>query len=147
MIASFLMSTSRNTAPLRAAFAGLSYFLMVFAAGFVLGVFRTLFLVPRFGGTGAVAIELPFILAISWGACGLVLDRLPVRTRAGRALMGAVAFLMLLGAEAVLSVLVLGLSAREFAASFAAPPGALGLAGQIAYGLMPLIRPKSPSSP
>ena len=53
------------------------YAAAVFAAGFLLGTLRVLWLVPRFGPTAAVALELPLILAVSWIACRHVARAVP----------------------------------------------------------------------
>ena len=121
--------------------AGFWYAAMVFAAGFVLGVLRTLWLAPRLGETKAVAIELPFMLAISWAAAGLVVRRLVFPSRFWpRAKMGAVAFALLIGFEVALGVGAAGLSPQAFLAKFATPSGALGLFGQIAFAAFPLVQ-------
>jgi hypothetical protein len=44
--------------------AGLAYFALVFGAGFVLGVLRVSFLVPRFGERIAELGEMPLMLAV-----------------------------------------------------------------------------------
>jgi len=46
--------------------AGCVYALSVFAIGFVLGAIRVLVLAPRLGNAVAVALEVPFMLAVSW---------------------------------------------------------------------------------
>lgn len=126
--------------------AGLAYFAIVFAAGFLLGTIRTLLLTPQFGAFTAVLIELPVILAIAWWACGGIIRRLRVpATRASRAVMGASAIVLLILAEAALAALLGGQTIREFAASLATPPGAAGLAGQVVFALFPLIRRIGPS--
>lgn len=120
--------------------AGTVYFAIVFAAGFVLGTIRTLFLLPRLGPFGAVLVELPFMLAISWLVCRWLVVRFAVGelwTR--RLLMGVVAFILLLAAEVVLSLTLFGGTAAGFVASFGTPEGALGLAGQVAFAAMPLL--------
>jgi hypothetical protein len=45
---------------------GTAYIVAVFAAGFVLGVLRTLVLVPLFGELAAVLVELPVMLTVAW---------------------------------------------------------------------------------
>lgn len=54
--------------------AGVAYFAIVFALGFV----RTLVLVKHLGETASVLLELPFMLGASWLACGWALDRFAV---------------------------------------------------------------------
>ena len=119
--------------------AGVRYFLAVFALGFALGTLRTLFLAPRLGETVAVLIELPVMLTAAWLICGVLLRRHAFTAR-DAALMGATAFVLLMLAEACLSVLLAGRSLAEHFALYAALPNQLGLAGQIAFALIPLIR-------
>jgi len=44
--------------------AGLLYFLLIFIAGFILGIIRTKLLVPNFGALAGLLIELPVILLL-----------------------------------------------------------------------------------
>jgi hypothetical protein len=122
--------------------AACAYFGIVFAAGFALGTIRVLTLAPRLGELGAVLFELPIMLAISWFASGAVIRRFAVP--AGwdqRAIMGAAAFVLLMLAELGLSLFVFERPAGAFLASFTTPSGAIGLLGQIAFALFPLVRP------
>lgn len=119
--------------------AAAAYFALVFAAGFVLGVIRTLWLAPAVGPLAAVAIELPVILGVAWLACGRVLRRWPLAP-AQAAVMGALAFALLLGAEAALSLLLAGRSLADHLALYAQAPNLLGLAGQIAFAALPWLR-------
>lgn len=124
----------------RAVFAGFAYFAIVFAAGFLLGTIRTLMLAPRVGETAAVLIELPAMLAISWVACGIVLRRLDVpAARAARFVMGALAFALLMAAEAALAA-AFGETPALYLQELQTPAGALGLAGQAAFAVIPLVR-------
>lgn len=126
---------------IRAFAAGAVYVALVFAAGFVLGTVRVLALAPRLGELGAVAAETPVMLAVSWFACGWTLRRVAVPAKViPRAVMGAAAFAFLMTAELALTVLAFGGTPASFLATFAAPAGALGLAGQVAFGLIPLAR-------
>jgi hypothetical protein len=121
--------------------AGAVYFGVVFAAGFALGVVRITLLVPAVGEPAAVAIELPVVLLWSWWTCGWCLRRFAVpATVAARALMGGVAFALLMAAEFGLDA---ALNGRDLAAHFARyRDGAslLGLAGQVLFALFPLLR-------
>jgi hypothetical protein len=70
--------------------AGVAYSGSVFAAGFALGVLRTVLVVAPVGETVAVALELPIILAIAWITCRWLINRLEVPSRlVSRAVMGA----------------------------------------------------------
>lgn len=117
-------------------FAATAYFALVFAAGFVLGVIRTLWLAPALGPLAAVAIELPVILCVAWLACAWVLRRWPLAP-AQAATMGALALVLLLAAEAALSLLLAGRSLAEHLALYRLPEHRLGLAGQFAFALWP----------
>lgn len=123
--------------------AAAAYFAIVFAAGFALGTLRTLVMAPRVGELLAVLFELPVILAISWIACGRVMTRFRLPSRVlPRAAVGAVAFALLMLAELTLAIGLFGRSPNEQLAHFATPPGLLGLAGQILFGLFPIVRPR-----
>lgn len=126
---------------MRAALAGLAYFFAAFAVGFVLGAFRTIVLVPRIGETLAVMAELPVILAASWWMCKAIVRKVsvPRRTRS-RLAMGAVAFGLLMAAEAALSMWGFGMSPAEFMSRHLTAHGLIGLAGQVVFALFPLVQ-------
>jgi hypothetical protein len=119
--------------------AALAYFAIVFAAGFVLGTIRTLVLAPRLGELAAVMVEIPFMLLVAWLVCRWLVRRFALAPgAAGRLIMGGLAFLLLMAAELLLS-LAFGRGPAEFLARFAEPAGALGLASQVVFGLLPLV--------
>ncbi|KAA2235311.1 hypothetical protein [Salinarimonas soli] len=121
--------------------AGPVYVGLVFAVGFALGTLRVLVVEPRLGGIGAVAVELPLMLAASWIACGAVLRRWPVPPQAGpRFLMGAIAFAALMTLELAVAVLGLGRSPAEHLASYREADKLMGLAGQLLFAVVPLLR-------
>ncbi len=121
--------------------AGLVYFAIVFAAGFALGTLRVLVVAPAFGEFAAVLIELPIILAASWFACEFVLRRCAIGPDFDeRATMGLVAFGVLMVAEFAMASVGFGRSLTEHLARYAEPAAAIGLAGQMAFGAMPLFR-------
>jgi hypothetical protein len=123
----------------RALIPALVYFAAVFGAGFALGVLRTTLLTPLVGRPIAVALELPVILGISWWVCGRILRRAALG-RAEAAAMGALAFALLMAGEAMVSTQLMGRSLPEHFALYARPTQWLGLAGQVAFALFPLIR-------
>jgi ABC-type uncharacterized transport system permease subunit len=120
--------------------AGFFYFALVFAAGFVLGAVRTLWLAPAVGDAAATLIELPVILAVSWAACLFILRRMKVKTNASdRIVMGASAFALLIGAEIALGLGLMNRSFSEQISTMTAPAGLIGLAGQILFAAFPLL--------
>lgn len=118
--------------------AAIAYFAVAFACGFVLGALREIVVAPRLGALAAVALEVPIMLAISWVAAGVLVRRFAVAaTPAARLVMGGVAFTLLQIAELALAA-SLGLPPAAYVAGFATAKGALGLAAQLVYALLPL---------
>lgn len=124
----------------RALVAGAYYFQIVFAIGFGLGTLRTLVLAPRIGEASAVMVELPIMLAASWYVAGSLVARFRV-ARDQRLTMGFFAFTLLLLAEAVLSVVLFGRTISGHLAQYRTFAGAAGLAGQVLFALLPVMRP------
>ncbi len=121
--------------------AGLLSFVIVFAAGFVLGTLRVIVILPFIGEIAAVALELPVMLAISWLVCRRLATQFSVPEKIPHRLaMGTVAFGLLMLAEFGLSVFAFNRSGAEYFALFLTASGLLGLAGQIAFGLFPLLQ-------
>lgn len=121
--------------------AGVVYFAIVFAVGFMLGTIRVLVMAPAVGDIAATLIEGPFILGASWVVCGIVIQRFRVPPEiSDRLIMGGAAFALLIGAETLLGVFGFGRALSEVVARYATLAGAIGLAGQILFGLFPLFR-------
>ncbi|SHG94544.1 hypothetical protein SAMN02745157_0044 [Kaistia soli DSM 19436] len=114
-----------------------AYFAVVFCAGFILGIIRTLWLAPRVGATLAVAVELPILLAVSIIVADRLMRRFAVRGRREPLFMGGCAFVLLMLAEFTFAAGLAGTSPATYAASMATPAGALGLFGQILFALIP----------
>ncbi|WP_052341072.1 hypothetical protein [Salinarimonas rosea] len=129
----------------RALIAGLAYFALVFAAGVVLGTLRAFVLTPAFGHVGAVIVELPVILAIAAIAARRLVRRFAVPPALGpRAAMGTLAFGLLILAELGLSVALFGRTPGAHWATYTTLPAQLGLAGQVAFALLPLFVARGP---
>jgi len=120
--------------------AGAIYFVVVFAAAFALGALRVTFIVPAFGNLLATLIELPFTLFASWLTCVWVGRRWPVTSLRQALAMAICAFVLLMGAEVAGSILIFGRTFRDHIGSYGTAAGALGLAGQIAFGLLPIVQ-------
>ncbi|MBR7620705.1 hypothetical protein JKL49_15030 [Phenylobacterium sp. 20VBR1] len=123
--------------------AGVAYVAIVFAVAFALGTVRTLLVAPRLGDTLAVTIEAPLILAVSWLAsawCVRVFQIPPAV--APRLTMGGVGFGLLMLLELGMSVLLFGRTPGDYLAAFLSRPGAIGLAAQLGFALVPLLQIK-----
>jgi hypothetical protein len=120
--------------------AAAEYFAIVFAAGVVLGTFRTLLVAPRIGELLATLIELPVILAIAWYACLWIMRRCrQIKTVQSALLVGGTALLFLLTAEALLSSVLSEMSLSQHFALYRQLPVQIGLLGQICFAFFPLI--------
>ncbi len=124
----------------RIAAAAALYVAIVFLAGFGFGIVRTLFVAPRIGALAAVALELPLLLAVSYGVAGWIMRRFAIRSSGAALAMGALAFILLMATEFTFAWLLAGTPPAAYLASLATAPGALGLAGQILFALVPLAR-------
>jgi hypothetical protein len=134
---------SHTDSPKAPILAGLVYFALVFALGFLLGTVRTLFVrdAPSGGRLLGVLIELPIMLSVSWFLCRTVIRRFAVAsTAAARAVMGGFAFVLLLLTELLAGALLFGRTPGEHFALYREASYALGLAAQIGFALMPLIQ-------
>jgi hypothetical protein len=90
------------------------YFAIVFAAGFVFGTVRVLWLVPRVGVRLAELTEVPLMLAVIFFAARWINRRfLTARGQSARLVVGVVAFALLLLAELILGMTLAGLTPRE----------------------------------
>jgi len=123
--------------------ASFRYFALVFAFAFIFGTVRVLFVVDQLGGNEllAVLIELPFVLWVSWLAAKHVLYLYLESTenKFQRAAVGALAFVLLQGAEWKLSKQMYGLSGREYIREqLNSAKGVLGILGQLVFALIPL---------
>lgn len=125
----------------RALKAGAAYFATVFALGFVLGTIRVLMLAPLIGEWLATVVELPVMLAASWLLCGWVLRRWQVPSSlADRLVVGVFAFVLLIAAEILLGLTLLGRDTAAQAQAMTRGAGALGLAAQVLFAMFPALR-------
>lgn len=114
-----------------------AYWALVFTLGFALGAIRTLWLAPQIGAEVAVLAEQVPMLTASWLVARALLRRWPLPSQGAALAMGAAAFALLMIAECALAVLLFGQTPAIWAASLTTPAGALGLAGQLGFSLVP----------
>lgn len=123
--------------------AGAVYFALVFTLGFLLGAVRTLFVqdAPSTGRLLGVVIELPIMLIASWFLCRQVVARFRVAPAVpARAVMGGVAFALLMLAELLVGALLFGRTPAQHIALYREGSYALGLAAQIGFAVMPVMQ-------
>jgi hypothetical protein len=119
--------------------AGATYFVLVYAIGFLLGTVRVLLLLPLVGETAAVLLEAPLMLVVSWIAARWSSRRFTVpATVLPRLMMCAAAFALLILGELAVSRFVFGRSLEDTLATYRSLPGILGLSAQVIFTLLPL---------
>lgn len=124
-----------------ACITGLRYNAIIFGFAFAMGMARTLVIAPRIGATSAALLEVPIVVAVSWGAARRLLRHRSFVVRQ-RAAMGSTAFTLTMASEITLAGWLRGLSVLEWLAEIATPLGLVGLSGQIAFGLIPVLLPE-----
>ena len=122
---------------MRIARAGLAYWAVVFALGFVLGTVRVTWVIPLVGLIPATLLELPLILTASWFAAGWLVRRFAIADGREALAVGALAFAILMVAECTLAGVLSGQTPVQWLAGLRQPHALLGLAGQAAFALMP----------
>ena len=120
--------------------ASLVYFALTFGAGFVLGPFRILVLVPRLGARTAELIEMPVMIGITWLAARWVTQKFSVPPERGpRLSVGVMAGALLLLAEFTLVLRLRGLTLEEYFATRDPVSGIAYYAAVLLLVLMPLL--------
>jgi len=118
--------------------AALIYLALVLGTGFLLGVVRVPFLVPRMGERWAELAEMPIMAATIYFAAGHILRRFPdVRTPARSLVAGILAFVLAVVAELGLAMVLQNQSLQAFIASRDKVSGAAFVALLLAFAAMP----------
>jgi hypothetical protein len=121
--------------------AGLVYFAIVLGTGFVLGVFRVPFLVPRIGERWAELAEMPIMATVIFIAAGYILRRFPEIRSPGRSLLaGLLAFVLLVAAELALATILQARTLVEFIGSRDKVSGSVYVALLLVFAVMPRLR-------
>jgi hypothetical protein len=121
--------------------AALAYFAIVLGTGFVLGMLRVPFVVPRIGERWAELAEMPIMGVTIFFAAGYVLRQFPTIRRPGRALVvGFLALALSVVAELSLAVALQSQTLGEYLASRDRVSGSVYLAVLVVFALMPRLR-------
>lgn len=133
----------------RLAAAGVAYFLLVFAAGFVLGVVRTLWVVPVLGERGAELLEMPFMLLASYLAARWVVGRFDLRDQSWglAAGVGLLALGLLLAVELGVVLRLRGLTIGEYLGARDPVSGAVYAASLVVFAVLPAILARGTRAP
>jgi hypothetical protein len=120
--------------------AGITYFALVFGAGFVLGSIRVPFLVPRLGERVAELIEMPFMFVVVLVAARFIIRRfaLPANVLA-RLGAGLLALGLLVATEVLLAVALQDRTLGEYVVSRDPVSGIVYLAMLALFAVMPLV--------
>lgn len=121
--------------------AALAYFALVIGAGFLLGVLRVPFIVPRIGERWAELAEMPLMAAVIFFAAGYVLRKFPgIRVRSRSLLVGLLALALAVAAELGLAVALQDQSLSEYLTSRDRVSGSVYLGMLVVFALMPRLR-------
>lgn len=118
--------------------AGLSYYALVFGAGFVFGAVRVGWLVPRLGVRTAELLEMPLMLLVIVAAARWVVQRfaLPAGSSA-RWIAGGLALALLVVSELLLAALLGGQSPAAYIAGRDPVSGTVYLLMLVVFAAMP----------
>jgi hypothetical protein len=120
--------------------AGIAYFALVFGAGFVLGVTRVLWLVPRLGERLAELVEMPVMFVVILLSARFITRRFALPTAVGaRLAAGFLALGLLVAAELLLGVALQDRSIGQYIASRDPVSGSVYLVMLATFAFMPLI--------
>ncbi|HWF60042.1 MAG TPA: hypothetical protein VN666_07005 [Nitrospira sp.] len=116
------------------------YFLLVFGAGFVLGIGRILMVVPLLGERTAELLEIPLMLGVIVAAAAwLVRHRLDHSRLSSTLAVGFIALGMVLIADLAVGIWLRGLSATEVFFDHDPVIGAVYYAALLFFAVMPTI--------
>ena len=120
--------------------AGLAYFILVFAAGFALGVVRVGWVVERFGERSAELAEAPLMMLVVFLAARWVVKRFRLPPAAGPRLgAGFLALALLLACELTVVLTLRGLTLEQYVESRDPLAGAVYVISLLLFGLMPAL--------
>lgn len=130
---------------LKTVYAGLLYFILVLGTGFVLGVFRVLFVVSRIGERWAELMEMPLMAAAIFFSAGYILRHFPeINFPRESLIVGFLALALTVGAELGLAVALQSQSLAEYLGSRDKVSGLVYLVMLIVFALMPRLRLPNP---
>ena len=119
---------------------GGAYFLLVFSAGFLLGMLRVPFLEPVLGVRWAELVEMPFMLLAIWWAAGAVIGPARLSSTPSALAAGVLALSLLLLVEFTVVLSLRGGTLATWWADRDPVSGSAYLASLVFYALAPAWR-------
>jgi hypothetical protein len=120
--------------------AGVFYFALVFAAGFLLGAVRTVWVVPRVGARNAELMEMPIMLAVSFFAARWTVLCLALSpSSSARLAMGGIALVFMLVAEFGFVLWLRGFTIRQYLATRDPVSGTAYYLSLVIFAIMPVL--------
>ena len=124
--------------------AALTYFAIVLGTGFLLGMIRVPFVVPRIGERWAELAEMPIMASVIFVAAGFILKHFPaICSPAGALTTGVLALALSVATELALVVLLQSQSLSEFLASRDKVSGSVYVVLLLVFAVMPRLRLKN----
>jgi hypothetical protein len=121
--------------------AGLTYCAIVLGVGFLLGLLRVLFLVPRIGEQWAELAEMPIMAVVIYLAAGHILRRFPEICSPCRSLIaGGLALVLAIAAELTLAMIIQEQSISQFISSKDQISGSVYMVMLLVFAVMPRLR-------
>lgn len=118
----------------------LTYFVLVFLSGFMLGVVRVLLLVPQLGERYAELVEMPLMMVVIYFSARLIVYRFPaLPSLSGYLIIGLIAMALLLLIEFTFVLSLREISLADYLASRDAVSGTAYALSLGVYLVMPFI--------
>jgi hypothetical protein len=117
--------------------ATLTYFVIVFVAGFLLGVVRVLLVGPKLGVRSAELIEMPLMLLITIASATFIVRWFAIQSIRDRLTTGFFGLFLMITAEFLLVLRVRGLTLPQYFEERDPVSGTLYYVVLILFGLMP----------
>lgn len=128
--------------------AGIVYFALVFGTGFLLGMIRVPFLVPRLGEQVAELIEMPFMFVAIFVSARFIIRRFSLYANKFASLgAGLLALALLVASELLLTVALQDRTLGEYVASRDPVSGSVYLAMLGVFAVMPLVLARVTTAP
>ncbi len=117
--------------------ASFLYFALVFSAGFLMGLVRVPFLVPRLGVRLAELLEMPLMLLVIVCSARYIVHRYAPLSRPARFGVGLAALLLAAASELLFAFLLQGQSPARYVASRDPVSGSVYLGMLVLFAAMP----------